>query len=81
MYPITQQRLWQSSPDLRIEIWKPDTHDPTSLSGEDPSAHDVVEMMKANKKQFMEQLLQERTAEAQSYRYARKRSPSSQILG
>lgn len=62
VYPVLQ-RLWQSTPDLRLEKWKPQQAN-TSI---DESALDVVDMMKASKKQFLEQLFRERTAEAESY--------------
>ena len=64
VFPV-QQRPWQSSPDLRMEKWKPISK---ALSVEDSTTLDVVEVMKTNKKQFLAQLFQERTAEAESYR-------------
>ena len=64
VYPV--QRLWQSSPDLRVEKWKPPTRTKNSL---DESALDVVDMMRTSKKQFLAHLFQERTNESEPYRY------------
>ncbi len=64
VYPV--QRLWQSSPDLRVEKWKPPTSTKNSL---DESALDVVDMMRTSKKQFLAHLFQERTNESEPYRY------------
>lgn len=64
-----QQRPWQSSPDLRMQKWKPTSLSNLGLntSSVDGSL-DVVELMK-RKKQFLAQLLQEKTAEEDSYRF------------
>lgn len=63
-----QQRPWQSSPDLRIQKWKPT---PLSTMGMNTSSvdgsFDVVELMK-RKKQFLAQLLQDKTLEDDSFR-------------
>lgn len=63
-----QQRPWQSSPDLRMQKWKPTSLSNLGLntSSVDGSL-DVVELMK-RKKQFLAQLLQEKTTEEDSYR-------------
>lgn len=64
-----QQRPWQSSPDLRIQKWKPT---PLSTMGLNTSSVDgsldVVELMK-RKKQFLAQLLQEKSVEEDSFRF------------
>ena len=67
-----QQRPWQSNPDLRMQKWKPNAIAGTNIGLHSSSVDDsldVVEIMK-RKKQFLAQLLQERTTEEDSYRFS-----------
>ena len=58
------QRPWQSSPDLRLEKWKPSQ---LCLPAADGSL-DVIDVLK-KKKHFLAELFKERSTEDESYRY------------
>lgn len=64
-----QQRPWQSSPDLRMEKWKPSATNNTNMAA--PSAQDsldVVDFIKDKKQQFLAQLLKEKAVEEESFK-------------
>jgi hypothetical protein len=65
-----QQRPWQSNPDLRMQKWKPNAIAANTIGLHSSSVDeslDVVEFIK-RKKQFLAQLLEEKTTEEDSYR-------------